>query len=500
MQRRNILVVGAGPVGSVAALACARFGHTVTLLEAQAQIDDSPRASTTQPPTLEIIAELGLIDEYIRVGLVARTFEFWDRPTLTRIAEFDFERLRDETDFPFVVQTEQHKLANMALERLRRLPNVELVMGVAVSGVEQDEKQVTVTAGERLFRADYVIGADGGRSTVRKSLDIDFEGYTWPERFLVITTKFDFERLRDETDFPFVVQTEQHKLANMALERLRRLPNVELVMGVAVSGVEQDEKQVTVTAGERLFRADYVIGADGGRSTVRKSLDIEFEGYTWPERFLVITTKFDFAAALGCCYRNYMADPHEWTNLFKVAGDDLKGRWRAVFNTREDESDEEALSDPAVRARLGRIYVPDGERDYLHLNLYNVHQRVAKNFRKGRVFLCGDAAHVNNPIGGLGLNSGIHEAWDLAELLDKVLRQEADNASLDAYEARRRPLNIEYVQEQTVANKKRLEEREPAQRERRFQELRDMAQDPQRHKAFLMRASLLESARRAIRN
>ena len=398
MQRRNVLVVGAGPVGTVAALACAQAGHSVTLLEAQRKIDDSPRASTTQPPTLEILAELGLIDEYIRVGLVSRTFQFWDRPTLTRIAEFDFEHLRDETDFPFVVQTEQHKLASMAIERLRRMPNVEVVQGCPVSGMSQDDRQVTVTAGEGQFLADYVIGADGGRSTVRKSLGIEFEGYTWPERFLVITTKFDFE------------------------------------------------------------------------------------------------------AALGCCYRNYMADPEEWTNLFKVAGDDLKGRWRAVFNTREDETDAEALSDAAVRARLARIYVPEQAREYLHLNLYNVHQRVAKNFRNGRVFLCGDAAHVNNPIGGLGLNSGIHEAWDLADLLNRVLRKEASDDSLDRYEARRRPLNIEYVQEQTIANKKRLEERDPAQRARRFQELREMADDPVRHKAFLMRASLLESTRRAIRN
>jgi 3-(3-hydroxy-phenyl)propionate hydroxylase len=193
-----------------------------------------------------------------------------------------------------------------------------------------------------------------------------------------------------------------------------------------------------------------------------------------------------------------MAGPDEWTNLFKVAGDDLKGRWRAVFNTREDESDEEALSDAAVRARLERCHAAGA--DWVHLNLYNVHQRVAKHFRKGRVFLCGDAAHVNNPIGGLGLNSGIHEAWDLAGLLDKVLRKEGDASLLDAYEARRRPLNIEYVQEQTVANKKRLEERDPAQRARRFDELRAMAADPARHKAFLMRASLLESARRAIRH
>src|SRR3970282_327399 len=135
MQRRNVLVVGAGPVGSVAALACARRGHSVTLLEAQDKIDDSPRASTTQPPTLEILAELGLIDEYIRVGLVSRTFQFWDRGTLTRIAEFDFERLRGETDFSFVVQTEQHKLANMAIERLRGMANAEVLMGKKVGAI-----------------------------------------------------------------------------------------------------------------------------------------------------------------------------------------------------------------------------------------------------------------------------------------------------------------------------------------------------------------------------
>jgi 3-(3-hydroxy-phenyl)propionate hydroxylase len=385
MRARNILVVGAGPVGTVAALALARFGHQVTLLEAQAEVDDSPRASTTQPPTLEILAELGLIDEYIRQGLVSRTFQFWDRPAKRLVAEFDFERLRGATAYPYVVQTEQHKLARMAIARMRTMPNAKALMGVSVRNVHQDESVVTV-------------------------------------------------------------DTEQGP-----------------------------------------FTADYVIGCDGGRSTVRKSLGIEFEGFTWPERFLVITTRFDFQAALGCCLRNYMADPAEWTNLFKVAGDDLKGRWRAVYNTREDESDEEALSDASVRARLGRTYVPEAEREYLHLNLYKVHQRVAKRFRKGRVFLCGDAAHVNNPIGGLGLNSGIHEAWHLASLLSR------EGADLDEYERVRRPLNIEYVQQQTIANKRRLEERDPAKRAERFAELRAMADDAKRHEAFLMRASLLES-------
>ena len=395
MKRRNVIVVGAGPVGTVAALACARFGHSVALLEAQQQINDAPRASTTQPPTLEILAQLGLIDEYIAQGLVSRTFQFWDRPTRRLVAEFDFERLKDETAFPFVVQTEQHKLANMGIERLRAMANAQVHRATKVAEVSQSNDAA-------------------------------------------------------------VVRTE--------------------------SGEE--------------FAADCVIACDGGSSIVRKRLGIEFEGYTWPERFLVITTKFDFQAAIGCCFRNYMADPEEWTNLFKVAGDDLQGRWRAVYNTREDESDEEALSDRAVRARLARCYAPHA--DWIHLNLYNVHQRVAKQFRKGRVFLCGDAAHVNNPIGGLGLNCGIHEAWDLAGLLDRVLRGESEQL-LDDYERRRRPLNIEYVQEQTVANKKRLEERDPVQREKRFDELRRTASHAARHKAFLMRASLLESNRGALR-
>jgi 3-(3-hydroxy-phenyl)propionate hydroxylase len=382
MSSRNIVVVGAGPVGTVAALACARLGHRVTVLEAEQRVNDAPRASTTQPPTLEIIEELGLIDEYIAKGLVAPTFQFWDRPSMRLICEFDFGRLKDETRYPYVVQTEQHKLALMGIERLK-------AMG----------------------------------ATVR--------------------------------------------------------------MGTRVTSLSQDADSVTVETEQGPLRADYVIGCDGGRSTVRKSLGIEFEGFTWPERFLVITTQFDFAAALGCCYRDYMADPTEWTNLFKVSGDDLKGRWRAVYNTREEETDEEALSDASVRARLGRIHVPEGKRDYLHLNLYKVHQRVAKQFRKGRVFLCGDAAHVNNPIGGLGLNSGIHEAWHLSRLIE--------GGDLEEYERVRRPLNIEYVQEQTIANKKRLEEREPAAREKRFDELRAMADDPVRHRKFLMRASLLET-------
>lgn len=119
MKKQRVIVVGAGPVGVVAALSSAQKGFAVTLLESELKVDDSPRAATTHPATLELLDRLGVMDDFIAQGLVARYFQFWDRPTRTKIAEFDHELLRDETPFPFVVQTEQHKLANIGLDRLR---------------------------------------------------------------------------------------------------------------------------------------------------------------------------------------------------------------------------------------------------------------------------------------------------------------------------------------------------------------------------------------------
>jgi 3-(3-hydroxy-phenyl)propionate hydroxylase len=389
-------IVGAGPVGVVAALACARRGMRVTLFEAEREIDHSPRAATTHPSTLEVLAGLGLLEEFQSVGLVARYFQFWDGPTKTLVAEFDHDALRDETPYPYVVQTEQHKLCEIGLRRLGAMPNVEVRMGAPVTGLEQDANGVRLAA------------------------------------------------------------TEQHAF-------------------------------------------DYVIGCDGGRSAVRKCLDIEFEGYTWPERFLVLTTLFDFEQMLGCCPRSYISDPEEWTNLFKVSGDDLKGRWRAVFPARENETDEEAFSEPAVRRRMHKLWQDHPMESLVHRNIYRVHQRVAKAFRSGRVFLAGDAAHVNNPVGGLGLNCGIHDALELAETLQLVASGQAGEELLDRYERRRRPLNIEHVQQQTVANKKRLEERDPRVRQANFDELSRAAADPRLHKQFLMRTSLIESMRKAAR-
>lgn len=394
----HVVIAGGGPTGAVAALACAQRGFRVTLLEATRQIDDNPRAATTHPSTLEYIDRLGFAEEFIEKGLVCRYFQFWDRDTQTRVAQFDHELLRDETKFPFAVQTEQHKLVQMLLPRIAAFPGCSVALGTEVVDAVQDAGGVSVT-------------------------------------------------------------------------------------------VRRDGEQAAI-------RCDWLVAADGGRSTIRKLLDIPFEGFTFPERFTVLTTLHDFERSLGCCYRNYLAGSEEWAMIFKVAGDDMKGRWRAVMPTRESESDEQALADASVVGRIRGLDRSCTLDDVVHRKIYNVHQRIAAKFRVGRIYLAGDASHLNNPIGGLGLNCGIHDAMELVDTLEAA-RAGADEDRLDRYQRRRRTLNAEFIQEQTINNKKRLEEKDPAARQRRLDELRATEADPARQKAFLMRSSLIASVRRA---
>jgi 3-(3-hydroxy-phenyl)propionate hydroxylase len=297
------------------------------------------------------------------------------------------------------------------------------------------------------------------------------------------------------------VQCEQHKLATMTIERLRQFPHASVAFNARVAGFSQFEDHVEVdivtAAGTRTVTGSWLIGCDGGRSTVRKALDIEFEGYTHPERFLVLTTTFSFDTIYGECSRNYFADANEWCALFKVTGDDGKGLWRVLFPTRSGETDAQALDETAVQQRLQNFFPKAGAYPVFHRNIYNVHQRVAATFRKGRAFLAGDSAHVNNPLGGLGLNFGIHDAVELADLLGKVMRGEAPEETLDGYDLRRRPLNVEYVQQQTIANKNRLEEKDPAVRECNNAALQATAADPVAHRAYLLRASLIDAVRKA---
>lgn len=321
----------------------------------------------------------------------------------------------------------------------------------------------------------------------------------WDRRNKTIIAEFDFGRLKDETPYPFAVQCEQHKLAAMAIARLQAFPHAEIAFSTRVTALKQTAEGVEIDVenaeGRRKVAGSYLIGCDGGRSTVRKALDIAFEGYTHPERFLILTTSYDLGTMYPGCTRNYLSDPEDWFSIFKVSGDGAGPLWRVLSATRPEQTDDELMNPEATEARLQRFLPKDGPYPIVHRNLYNVHQRVAASFRMGRVFLAGDSAHVNNPLGGLGLNFGIHDAVELTTLLGQVIRNEAPESVLDQYDRNRRPLNIEFVQQQTIANKRRLEEKDPNARARDFEQLRRTADDPAAHRAYVRRASLIESVK-----
>jgi len=310
---------------------------------------------------------------------------------------------------------------------------------------------------------------------------------------------FDLGLLKGEVPYPFVVQWEQYKLVRAARPHIEASGIAEVRFSAKVTGLEQSADDVAVTLtnaqGEReKLRGRYLIGADGGRSTVRRLADIEFEGFTWPERFIKIGTSFDFGATgRGFCTRNYFSDPNEWLNLFKVKGYGPPGIWRGIMPVPPEETDEQALSMEGIQRRLQGIHPRSGGYEIPYHALYAVHQRVAATFNKGRVLLAGDAAHVNNPIGGMGMNGGIHDAMNLTAKLADVWYGRAGPDVFDRYTRQRRKAQVDYVQAQTIQNKRSLEEKDPVIRRQHLDELRRISEDVKLHKQFLYRAALIDS-------
>jgi 3-(3-hydroxy-phenyl)propionate hydroxylase len=189
---------------------------------------------------------------------------------------------------------------------------------------------------------------------------------------------------------------------------------------------------------------------------------------------------------------NYCSDPLEWCVLLRVPT-----LWRVLFPTRPDESDEAVLADASVQARLQNLLpMPDAYRTQ-HRTLYKVHQRVARQFRQGRVLLAGDAAHINNPLGGMGMNGGVHDAFNLCAKLLAVLQEGQAQDTLDRYERQRRTIAIEYINASTARNKREIEERDPVLRRQTQDELRRVAADPVSAKAYLRKTSMLDALARA---
>src|ERR1700680_913271 len=276
-------------------------------------------------------------------------------------------------------------------------------------------------------------------------------------------------------------------------------PDIDLRLSTAFARFEQDASGVIAhvvnPAGEPApIGGAYIVSCEGARSIVRKDLDVEFEGFTYSDRTLNIEVAYDFRRH-GYPERNYISDPAEWSNLFHWKGP--PDRWRVHFPTDPRADELELMRPEALEAKLQSV-LPSGKPfDIVGSNLYVVHQRVAQKFRGGRAILAGDSAHVNSPIGAMGMNSGIHDAINLADKLIAIARKEADDSVLDRYERQRRHVAVAHTQAQTMRNKRMLAEKDPAVRQRNHDDLRRTAENPALARQYLLRTALFESLREA---
>jgi 3-(3-hydroxy-phenyl)propionate hydroxylase len=392
MDESGVLIVGAGPVGLVAALSLATEGIPVTVLESHPDLPEDLRASTLHPPTLDMLDRFGISERCIENGLICPHWQFRDRNE-GAVATFDLGMLAGATAHPYRVQCEQWKLTRYLREKLSAIPGAEIRYNMHATGATQDDDGVTLS----------IETPDGAAETLR---------------------------------------------------------------------------------------ARYLIAADGARSTVRKSLGVAFDGITIPEVFLSLSTTHEFGEAIpDLASIAYISDPSEWLVLLRTPT-----LWRVLLPTDAGRSDEEIKAPETVERRLQKVQACPTPYEVVHKTAYRVHERVADHYIVGRAFLAGDAAHVNNPLGGMGMNGGIHDAVNLTERLAAVYRGAALE-TLGRYERQRRKVALETVQASTLRNRRNLNETDPEKRRAVHDELRRTVADPELHRAYVMRSSMIQSLR-----
>lgn len=389
----RVIVVGAGPVGLVAALRLDAFGIPCTVIEAGSGPQRDLRASTFHPPTLDALDEYRLAAPLIAQGRKCPDWQIRIHETHERVV-FDLGLLAADTRHPYRLQCEQFRLCELLADRLGRTPNVILEWGTQVTGLHQDADGVRVDA------------ATGGAG--------------------------------------------------------------------------------------RQFTGRLLIGADGAHSVVRGAIGIEFSGKTYPETTILATTRFPFHDHLpGLSNVNYV-----WTREGTFSLLRLPAIWRCSLYPDVDESIDDAILPESIERKLQRIVPNPAPYEVDEVRPYRVHMRIASDYRVGRVVLAGDAAHVNSPSGGMGMNGGIHDAFNLSEKIRAVWNGEGLEI-LDRYTRQRRPVAAEEILVQADRNRARMQERDPARRRALFVELQRTASDPELARAYLLRSSMIEGLRRA---
>lgn len=310
--------------------------------------------------------------------------------------------------------------------------------------------------------------------------------------------EFDLSVLSNDTDHPYRLQAEQHKLSYLFLDRLDRMPQVEIRFGAPVTAAGQDDLGAWVTTAapdgtETRHRAAFVVGCDGARSEVRKAIGQALKGETYPETTVLATTTTPFEDRIdGLSGVNYIWMGHGTYSLLH-----LPDLWRCSFHPKPGQTAEQAATPEAVQAAIAEILGEDPPFDVREVRPYRVHARIVDDYRRGRIVLAGDAAHLNSPKGGMGMNGGLHDAWNLSDKLFRILHRGASTDLLDLYTRQRRPIAAEEIIAQADQNRKRMNETDPAKRRAHLARLQETAEDPDEARTFLLRSSMITGLRRA---
>jgi 3-(3-hydroxy-phenyl)propionate hydroxylase len=323
-------------------------------------------------------------------------------------------------------------------------------------------------------------------------------GYTvhqlqyWERRSRELIAQFNYQHIADDTPYPFRLQCPQNVLTRVLQPIVEASGCVDLRMSHTLTGLTDHGDHVEAVfdtpAGRVIETGRYLCAADGSRSAVRHALGVAFDGMTYEDRFLLVACDLDFSqffAGFGpVCY---LFDPSEWVIVLH-----LPDVTRVVFRLRDDEDEAAARQPDAIRARMSAFIGQQVAPEIRGTSVYRVHQRVAARFNVGSALILGDAAHINNPMGGMGMNSGIHDAYHLAPVLANALRHGHDDAAFERWATRRRAFALEDVRAATDKNYRDMASADTEYRQSRDAELRAIAADPARSRAWLLRAAMLE--------
>ncbi|MDQ0256296.1 3-(3-hydroxy-phenyl)propionate hydroxylase [Evansella vedderi] len=362
---------------------------------------------------------------------------------------------------------------------------------ISVTIVESESALTTVPKASTLHPPTLEIFEELGilEGVKNRSLIVDNFQY-WDRRNYELVADLKLNVLKDETKFPYRFQCEQHHLTEIIQKELKESYNIDIIFDSTLIDIEQDPEKVKATFNregkvvEEEF--DFVIGADGASSIVRKSLGIPFVGLTYPQHHLLICVKgHDFTEEYPeLAPVSYFSHPKEWIAIIQNLS-----MWKFLFPL-DPAKREEDIDETYIQERIQNFSRRDKKFDIFHWVIYKAHQRVAKKFLVGRIAIIGDAAHVNNPLGGMGMNSGIHDAYVLANYLEKVWRGNEEIDFLQRFEVQRQHAAKEEVQKHTIKNEAAASSEEEFEKRKRMMEA--MMDDREKMKDYLMETSMIK--------